>query len=193
MKYTRNLSYSSLLGLIFIFGVSCSSNPSGQWGKTQSFDGTTVDLTASTSTGFALMVMSPDCPLCITGSRDFQDLKDSFENKGIEFYGLVPGKWYNPSEVEHFVDTTGFSIPILMDREFTWSKHLKAEVTPHYYLLDSTLQVVYSGPMDDRVMRLGKKRIRATDHFFRNSIQKYLQGEAEHEYIKPTGCIIEYE
>lgn len=192
MKRIKNWSFNKLAGLALLLVFGCTKQQ-GTWGVSETFDGQKVDLNKSKSNATALMVLSPDCPLCIAGSRDFQDLKDSFENQGIDFYGLVPGMWYQEDEVAHFKDSVGFKIPILKDENFNWSKHLEAEVTPHYFLLDSTLQVVYSGPMDDRVMRLGKKRIQATELFYKNAIVSYLSGNGTSEYIKPTGCVIEYE
>jgi hypothetical protein len=66
-----------------------------------------------------------------------------------------------------------------------------ATVTPEAILMDENGQVVYRGAIDDWVVELGKKKLKATNEYLRQAVFQYLhQQPVAIKRVVPKGCLI---
>jgi len=71
------------------------------------------------------------------------------------------------------------------------TKLLRAEVTPEAFLFDSSGTCIYRGAIDNWLVEIGKKKIKADEHFLQNAIEQTLRGEqVAINFIKAQGCLL---
>ncbi len=174
------------LFVVLIFGASCSKSAFNTQFETTA--GKTVDIGGHNS---VLMFLTPDCPLCHLYTSEFAKLSEKYADD-VMFYGVLPGSLYSKKEVEHFVDSFNCSFPIIVDKHFDLTDHLGATTTPEFIVLDSTLQTIYQGKMDDWAIDLGQKKVAPTTFYLESAIKQFLSNEKVVEpFVAPVGCAIE--
>jgi len=139
----------------------------------------------------AIMFIAPDCPLCITLSKPFQELFP--KNKNYQFLGVISGQYYSPEEINMFAIETPFSMPIFRDYNYTVAKKYKISVTPEFLIINKKGEVVYQGMIDDRIEELGRYKQQWKKHYLKDALESLNRGRAP--LIKktiPVGCSLEY-
>lgn len=171
--------------------VACRSEDKST--QLNTITGRKIDLSDSSLTGSVLMFLAPDCPLCQSYTLAFQKLEDKYKNK-LGFYGVISGKYYNQNEIDHYIDSFHFDVPIIRDENFELAHSLDAQVTPHFYLLDNKLDIKYNGRLDNWAISLGRKKLQADSFFLENAIESFSKNEQiTLKSTKPVGCILEYD
>ena len=139
-----------------------------------------------------LMWLAPDCPLCQTYSTEFVLMADSFP--GLRFFGVLPGDLYSSAEVDHFVDSFHFRMPILLDSDFKLTKKLDVTTTPEFLILDNGLNLKYQGKFDDWATGLAQKKPKPSEHYLEDALKAFSAGKPiETAYTEPLGCLIEFD
>lgn len=134
--------------------------------------------------------LSPECPLCKNYSLVLNQLHNDYK-KQVNIYGIVPGKTYSPETVDQFKKEYKIVFPLYIDAQKKLSNYLKATVTPEVVLLNNKGFVVYRGAIDDWVVELGKKKIKATNEYLREAVFQYLhQQPVAIKKVSPKGCLI---
>ncbi|MFT5512618.1 MAG: thioredoxin-related protein [Bacteroidia bacterium] len=141
----------------------------------------------------ALMWLVPDCPLCQAYSTHFVALANN-SGSAFTFYGVLPGNLYTSKEVQHFVDSFGFDMPIIADPDYDLTGKYKVSVTPEFLLLDSNASVFYQGKYDDWATDLSQKKIKPIKHYFADAISAFVnKTPLKQSKTQPIGCIIEFD
>ncbi|MGB0850038.1 MAG: hypothetical protein ACPGTP_02225 [Bacteroidia bacterium] len=139
----------------------------------------------------ALMFIAPDCPLCITLSTPYSELSERYPN--IQFLAVMSGSHYEAMEINMYATKTKLKPRIYRDYDYSVARQLKAAVTPEFFVLDSTSNILYSGMMDDRILTLGSYKQVWDKHYLKEALDAVRIGKAPSvSRTEPIGCILEY-
>ena len=138
------------------------------------------------SKAIVLMFIATKCPVSNAYNTRMAELQKDYASKGVTFIGINSNKQENAEEVKNHAKEHGFEFPILKDWNNVIADKLEASVTPEIYVLNSGLDVLYHGRIDDsqRENRVSSKDLRA-------ALDRILSGKAvEVEVTKAFGCSI---
>lgn len=139
----------------------------------------------------AVMFIAPDCPLCKTMSTPFSEL--SIEYPEIQFLAVYSGTYYEPMELNMFATSTKLKPRIFRDYEYEVAHQLNATVTPEFFLIDSTANIIYRGMMDDRILELGSYKQTWDKLYLEDAIDAVLADSIPTvKKTEPIGCVLEY-
>lgn len=139
---------------------------------------------------YLFIFLSPECPLCKNYSLALNQLYNEYKTE-VKIYGIVPGKSYSPETVSQFKNEYKIVFPLYIDGRKKLSAYLKATVTPEVVLLNDNGSVIYRGAIDDWVVELGKKKMKATNEYLRKAVFQYLhQQPIAIKKVTPKGCLI---
>jgi len=158
----------------------------------RNLEGESVHIALAQNHCTVVYFLSPECPLCISYTRNLKQLASDFSDERVQFVGIFSGKWFSEDEVKTYSLKYGLSFQMLLDDDLSFAKKLNASVTPEAFLLDSSGRVRYSGAIDNWVNDLGKKKLEVTEHYLRDAIAATLAGEeVPVRSAKAVGCLIE--
>ncbi len=81
---------------------------------------------------------------------------------------------------------------VIVDTNHILTNFLNASVTPECFLLDSNLNILYNGLIDDWIKELGRKRQNIDNNYLEDALSAYLKNkEILNKETKAIGCIIE--
>jgi len=134
--------------------------------------------------------LSPECPLSLNYLPSLNSLQEGY-NKHVRFYGIIPGKAYSGKTIKEFATKYDVQFPLLIDSLKSLTKYLRASVTPEVILLNEDNNLIYRGAVDDLLMGLGKRRIKASNEFLKNALTLSLENKTVAiKRTKPKGCKI---
>ena len=138
-----------------------------------------------------LMFIAPDCPLCMTLSTPFSELSEKYTD--IQFLAIYSGKHYEPMEINMFATETKLKPRIFRDYDYEVAHQLGASVTPEFFFIDSSANILYQGMMDDRILELGSYKQQWDEHYLVDAIEAVIAGkEVVLKKTEPIGCVLEY-
>ena len=138
-----------------------------------------------------LLFFAPDCPLCHTFSKPFNEL--TVDNPDIQFIAIQSGLNYDPMEIKMFKEETGLIALIFIDKDYSVAHKFNAGITPEFFLVDSTGKVLYQGLLDDRMKALGVYKQQWGVHYLKNAIAELKAGKAiKIPKTSAVGCDLEY-
>ncbi|WP_406823780.1 redoxin domain-containing protein [Pedobacter sp. KACC 23697] len=135
-----------------------------------------------------IVFLSPECPLCKNYLPGLVKLQN--ENKGINFYGVIPGKSYSSKDINALKTEYGINFGLLTDRNKQLSKYLNATTTPEVFLINKMGAITYSGLIDNWASSLGQKRLVITEKYLEKAIKDQLNGKQTFKKTIPVGCLI---
>lgn len=93
------------------------------------------------------------CPIVRNNAGGYKAFVDAYKGKGVEFLMLNSNIQDTHEAVKAEANEYGYSMPILMDTNQLVGEQLGVERTAEVFLINpKTWQVVYCGPLDDRVV-----------------------------------------
>ena len=138
------------------------------------------------SKAVVLMFIATQCPVSNAYNARMVQLQKDYASKGVTFIGINSNKQESAEEVKNHAKQHGFEFTILKDWNNVIADKLEASVTPEIYVLNSGLEVMYHGRIDDsqRENRVSSKDLRA-------ALDRVLSGKpVEVEETKAFGCTI---
>lgn len=189
-----------LAGCFLLF--SCPA--SGQW-KTERFSPSLLNRMQLQDSGgrparldigghaklFALVFLSPECPLCRNYTVTLNRLSRALDGDGVRFYGIISGKGYPAKEVSDFIKTYRIAFPVLTDSSQRLTHYLAATVTPEVKLISSGGELIYSGGIDNWAVSLGQQRNMVTENYLQDAIKESLgRRPVKNPRTRPVGCLI---
>ena len=134
--------------------------------------------------------LSPECPLCQNYTSVLNKLDREYAGK-IRVYGIIPGRSYLPAEISAFARKYKIAYPLLMDSSLSFCHYLQASTTPEAILLSPGNELLYKGAIDNWYKALGRNRLKATEFYLQNAIDRYLKQEPSSlKRTIPVGCLI---
>ncbi|MES2645894.1 MAG: hypothetical protein V4717_03385 [Bacteroidota bacterium] len=137
-----------------------------------------------------LVFISPECPLCQNYSATLNAIQKQYKQQ-VRVIGIIPGNAYDFNTVRGFRKIYKTDFDFYIDSSMELTNYLQATVTPQVMLLNESMQLVYSGAIDNWAVTVGKKRLKATAYYALDAIENILrQQPVLVSQTKPVGCKI---
>jgi hypothetical protein len=106
---------------------------------------------------------------------------------------IYPGKFDSAEKLNEIIDSLKLKFNgFFTDPDNELVEKYTAVVTPQVFLLDSNDKVIYSGRIDNRVIKTGVSSLSADSLDLENAIKSYLSGRpVSPKTTQPFGCFIE--
>ncbi len=134
---------------------------------------------------------SPECPLTQNYTLTINQFTEQYKDDDVLFYVVVSGTEFSEDEIRVFAETYKLQQKILLDSDYKLAEILDAKVTPEVFLVNQKSNLLYHGAIDNWAIKLGSKRVKITEYYFRDAIEAYLKGGTiELTHKKAVGCFI---
>jgi peroxiredoxin len=138
------------------------------------------------SKAIVIMFIATQCPVSNGYNGRMVELFKDYNSKGVSFIGINSNKQENLEEVRTHSKDHGFDFPVLKDWNNVIADKLQASVTPEIYVLNSEMEILYHGRIDD-----SQRENRVTSKDLRSALDRILSGSApEVTETKAFGCSI---
>ncbi|HET9159609.1 MAG TPA: redoxin domain-containing protein, partial [Caulobacteraceae bacterium] len=134
------------------------------------------------------------CPIVRNTVAEYKKLRDDYRAKGVEFLMINSATADNREAIKAEAKEWGFDdMPILVDSQQLVGEQLGVTRTAEVFVINpKTWQVVYRGPIDDRVT-YERQKAKADNTWARDALDAVLAGKkpavAEQQ---PLGCIVDF-
>ena len=138
------------------------------------------------SEAIVLMFISTKCPVSNSYNEKMKELYDNYHSKDIEFIGINSNKTEDIDAIKEHAEGHNFKFTILKDWNNVIANKLDAQVTPEIYVLNSDLDVLYHGRIDD-----ARGAGPAKNNDLKNALDEILSGKkVAVERTRAMGCTI---
>ncbi|WP_374470789.1 redoxin family protein [Phenylobacterium sp.] len=133
------------------------------------------------------------CPIARAMTPELKKLRDAYQAKGVEFLMLNSALQDSRESIAEEAKEFGLDIPVLMDTNQLVGEALGVTRTAEVYVIDpKTWQVVYRGPLDDRIDYGGAQKANVQP-FAANALDALLAGKPVQQAAMNTrGCLIDF-
>ncbi len=136
--------------------------------------------------GVVVMFIATRCPVSNGFNERMVELANAYQERGIVFLGINSNKMEDMAEVKEHANKHDFPFVVLKDINNEVADKYDAKVTPEVYLLNSDLEIVYHGRIDDSADADERKSTDLTD-----ALDELLAGEKiTTAQTKAFGCSI---
>ncbi len=140
----------------------------------------------SKSKAIVLMFIATQCPVSNAYNERMAQLSNEYRAKGITFLGINSNKQEDVEEIREHALKNEFQFPVLKDWKNIIADKLDAQVTPEIYVLDSKLNILYHGRIDD-----SRRASQVKSHDLRVTLDEILAGKpVTNKETKAFGCTI---
>ena len=141
-----------------------------------------------------LFFFIPDCPASRAVMSPIMDLKHKYQTYGLKVSGILSDPSPNDSILKAVLQENKVDFEIINDSSLEIAQTIGATTTPHFFLLDSLNNVLYSGLIDNYYYSFGKHRTAPTKYYLEEAIVSYLKGDPlETKFTDPIGCKINFD
>lgn len=153
----------------------------------QDVDGAKHALTDYTkSKAVVLMFISTQCPVSNGYNTRMAALHNDYRDRGVVFLGINSNKAESVDEIRSHAKDHGLGFTILKDPDNKIADRLQASVTPEIYVLNSALELLYHGRIDDN-----SRGTNITSQDLRKALDEILAGKpVSVTRTKAFGCTI---
>lgn len=185
----------SLVMVIASSGCAPAPHPLSEMGTTQvalADGGTTALADLLGRSGTVLVSLDPECPLSRLYRNTLDSLSGHFASQGVRFIGLHSSPFMDREALVRSITAMGLSFPQVVDGDCSLTQHLGATVIPEAFVLDGSSRLLYHGAIDDRAVRAGRKKPKATRHYLADALHAIAKGSPnERTSVPAVGCIVE--
>lgn len=171
----RSVSLSLVLSLlVFLFSTSAAREPV----KAENFtlpdcNGVKHSLTDyKEAKAIVLMFIATQCPVSNGYNNRMVSLYNDYKDKNVVFIGINSNKQESVEEVKNHAKEHGLEFTILKDDKNVVANKFGATVTPEIYMLNTTLDILYHGRIDD-----SRRESDVTSRDLRNALDEVLAGK----------------
>lgn len=181
------------LVLLFLFSliIGCTANPKDISLLTSEGEKFTLE-EIKNNKATVFIFLATECPLSQSYTNTITRLNEKYREEKIKFFAVFPGGKVEVNDIETFRNNYNFNLKSLLDEKKELTELLKATITPEAFVLDSKLQTLYSGRIDDWAPALGTKKQVVTSHDLDNALSAIVTGkDIPVKHTKAVGCFIE--
>ncbi len=145
--------------------------------------------------GLVVFFTCNHCPYVIGSNENTRILANQYSLKGFDFVGINSNSpnTYSEDSYEHMVDLMKeqqYPWTYLVDSDQTVAQAYGALKTPHFYLFNKDLQLVYTG----RSIDTPRDHTQSTTHELQDAMEDLIhQRPIQHPITNPIGCNIKWE
>jgi len=143
------------------------------------------------SSSLAVVVFcSPECPLCKNYTLTLNQLVQ--DDPQLTVVAVYSGTDYDVQAITDFNTKYNNQFITLRDKKYKLAKAFGATVTPEVFLIDSSGNVIYSGLIDNWVIKLGgSHRREITAFYLTDAISSFRAGITPAiQQTKAKGCLL---
>jgi peroxiredoxin len=133
-----------------------------------------------------IMFIATQCPVSNAYNTRMVSLDNDYKSKNMVFIGINSNKQESVEEIKQHATDNGFEFTILKDDKNIIADKFVATVTPEIYVVNSSLDILYHGRIDD-----SRRESDAASQDLRNALDEILAGK--HVSVSETkafGCTI---
>jgi len=143
------------------------------------------------SNGLMVFVLDPDCPVSQKYGATIRELSQEYEQQGITSVAVYPVVGITKDKIRKFAEDYNYPFTHLLDPQLKFARAISAEVTPEVYLISKDAKLLYRGAIDNWFYELGRYRRIITEHYLKDALKAYLQGETIlKDNTQAIGCFI---
>lgn len=142
-----------------------------------------------------LFFAASDCPISNRYVPEMRRIEEQFAARGIVLWFVYPNFGTTAEAVKQHEAVYGSETHVLLDPDHQLVTLTHVKVTPESAVLvpeprgGDTFRAVYHGRIDDRYLRLGQERPKATQHDLERAISEVLEGRVVQQPSGPAvGC-----
>lgn len=134
--------------------------------------------------------LGAECPLVKLYSARLAMFSKEFNGQGVRFVAVNSNRQDTLDDIKSYLIQHPLPFPLVRDEGNVIADQYGATRTPEVFLLDSQMQIVYRGRIDDQY-EPGINRPVASRHDLRNAIEQVIAGKpVEVAVTQPVGCMI---
>ena len=140
-----------------------------------------------------IFIQGNGCPITRNGALTLETISDDFAGEGVRFFMLNPQPQDDRDSIADEAAEFNYDFPILIDESQLVAESLGVDRTSEVFVIDpNTLQVLYRGPIDDRLGYEAQKP-EAQNHYLRDALTAVLSGTAVAQGTPESpGCLINF-
>jgi hypothetical protein len=143
------------------------------------------------ATALAFVFISVECPISNRYAPEIRRLHDAFTARGVHFWLVFPDPADSPAIIRRHLQEFDYPVRALRDAEHELVTRAGATITPEAAVYDSRGQLAYRGRIDDRYIRLGLERPKASRKDLEAALSATLAGAPVSEpTTSAVGCYI---
>jgi peroxiredoxin len=138
------------------------------------------------SKAIVLIFVSTECPVSNAYNSRMAELYRNYKDKDVQFLGINSNKAEKNNDIKEHAEENNLEFPILKDEGNKIADKLNASVTPEVYLLNSNLEILYHGRIDD-----SQKEKNISEKDLSKALDEVLAGKkVSKTNTKAFGCTI---
>ena len=139
------------------------------------------------------LVQGNGCPFARNAAPRFQELRDIYSDKEVEFFMLNSNLQDDRLSIREEAKEYGYDLNILIDETQIIGESLELSRTGEVFIVNpKNWSVAYIGAIDDRLTYENQKK-EASEHFLKDAIDDLLAGEAVAvPRTESLGCLINF-
>jgi len=133
-----------------------------------------------------IMFIATQCPVSNAYNMRMVSLYNDYKSKNIVFVGVNANKQEDVDEIKQHAADHGFEFTILKDDKNIIADKFSATVTPEIYVINSSLEILYHGRIDD-----SRRESSIASQDLREALDEILAGKpVSVPETKAFGCTI---
>ncbi len=143
------------------------------------------------ASAIVIMTQGNGCPIVRNAVHSLKNVRDRYEDKGVEFFLLNANLQDTRATIAAEVDEFGFDMPVLVDEHQLVAESMNVTRTAEIFVIDpKTWRVAYHGPVDDR-LTYEVQKAKAKHHYLADALDAVIAGDAvEVAQVSAPGCIV---
>ena len=137
-----------------------------------------------------IVMRERDCPIAEKYGPRLALLEEKYSKKGVKFIFNYVGQVRANQNARKDLKKFNFKSSYVIDKDQKIINALGAETTGDVFILNSKLQKVYGGPVDDQ-FHLLKSAIKAKNHYVRDILERLISDKkVTYQKLPAPGCFI---
>jgi peroxiredoxin len=140
-----------------------------------------------------IFVQGNGCPIVRNSAPELRAIRDAYADRGVQVFMLNPQMQDNRGSIAAEAADLGFDIPVLVDEAQLIAESLGVDRTSETFIINpATLEVVYRGPIDDR-LHYETQKTEPQNRYLRDALDAHLAGTAlPTDVPEAPGCLINF-
>lgn len=158
--------------------------------NTKTVDGNPVAVQPDTRKLAVVCFLGTECPMARLYGPRLSKLAETYRDNGVSFVGVNSNQQDSVDEIREYAKQLKITFPLIRDTENVIADQFSAKRTPEVFLLDTKLNVIYRGAIDDQYAP-GVSRSKPAKNYLQTAIDESLAGKSiTLASTDATGCVI---
>lgn len=124
----------------------------------------------------ALVFVVTDCPIANSYAPEFNRLSADYEARGVRLFLVQVDPDLTVERAREHARDYQQQTPVVLDLKHHWAQQTGVTTTPEVAVLSPAGELLYRGRIDDRYVKLGRRRANVTSHDLREALEAILEG-----------------